>query len=89
LAYRQVFESHDFSDQRDKLGLDARRLDDRLRGLSIALWVDAEAFPLVAPGNRLRVATVVAYQPSEPTLSVWFEVDEHDDVILRWIEQIY
>jgi hypothetical protein len=83
---RQVYESPEFTLELHKLG-DIKFLDEKLRGLTCALWVDAEAFALVAPPNRMRVATVRSFGDG-PDLSVWFEIDRADDVVLRWIEPI-
>lgn len=80
---REVFETPEFTEQLGRID-NVKRLDERLEGLTWALWLDAEDFPLVVEGNRLRIAELRGFGV-EPTLSVWFEIDG-GNVILRWIE---
>lgn len=82
MAYREIFESPEFTAELEKLG--AQHLDECLRGLTFELWIDAEDFPLVDPNHRLRVATLTTYT-EKPEVTVYFEIDS-DKVILRWIE---
>lgn len=84
MGRRGIVETPEFTAELQKLG--CRRLDERLDGLVYALWVDAEEFPLVSNGHRLRIATVLSYS-EEPPLSVYFAI-EGDTVLLHWIEPI-
>ncbi len=81
---REVFESPEFASQRKCLGA-VRLLDERMRGLTWALWTDAEDFPLISPDYRLRATTLLG----DPRLTVWFEIPDgkEEEVVLRWIEQ--
>ncbi len=84
MAHWRVVESEEFTAQLQALG-DIKRLDDRLRGLTVALWVEADNCPFVITGNRLRVATLPSFRSDEPPLTIWFEIID-DMALLRWIE---
>lgn len=84
MAYREIFESPEFTQELQKLG--AHRLDECLRGLTFELWIDAEDFPLVDSQHRLRVATLSTYG-NNSEITVYFEIDGAT-VILRWLEII-
>ena len=81
---REIADDGQYFDQLRALG-DVARLDERLRGLHWALWLDAEDFPVVEGFKTLRVARLHGYG-AIPTLMVLFNIERTEKVILRWIE---
>lgn len=70
---RDIVEDHSFDRARALLGIDIRRLDEILEGLTFTLARNPELFERV-PGTYLRVALTTRF-PDVPALRVFFTVD--------------
>ncbi len=70
---RQIVEEHKFTQQLEKRGISAERLDDLLEGIIVIVSRAPELFPAV-PGTRLRRIVVNPFLGK--ALNLWFTYDD-------------
>ena len=75
-SHRTIREEPKFDEQRAKLGVSHKRLDEVLAAFHYALCRDPERYPRV-PGTTLRVLKTSVY-PGAPSLRIFFTFDEHE-----------
>ena len=75
-SHRTIREEPKFDEQRAKLGVSHKRLDEVLAAFHYALCHAPERYPRV-PGTTLRVLKTSVY-PGAPSLRIFFTFDEHE-----------
>src|SRR5260370_1073348 len=69
---------------KQSLGVDCRRLDEVLDGLTMKIAVEPTFFPRL-PGTEVRRARTQEFPPNIPSYRVWYEFDSQK-VVLQLIE---
>lgn len=80
---RDIIENHSFAESKERLGIDAKRLDEVLRGLTWVMSNDPEYFGPPVYGDHIYVAQGGT---DEERFVVWFEFNE-TTVTLLYIDR--
>ena len=82
---RTLIESDLYSVCKDSLGVDCKRLDEILEGITTKIAVEPDFFPR-APGLKgVRRARTQEFPPDIPSFRVWYTYDSQT-VVLHLIE---
>lgn len=83
---RGLIEDHEFAQQREAMGLDAKDLDNASWGLTWAIATDPEVFPEIAWGIRIAV---LRPHGNIPSVMILFRIDDDAwECEFLWIEAI-
>jgi hypothetical protein len=81
MAHREIIESKDFTASRLAIELSAKRLDEIMEGIAVALATRPAYFPRVQGSKQLHSLRTEAFPPNVPSYVILFRFDSRTVVL--------